>query len=158
MRRLAAIGLALAAPIAAARADLAPPPLAFIDVAAGDLIFLVIARDYTRPSHPTAELVGCVDGKPNCALARDKALIGRRVVGFDGKTFDPDLALRSQILAAFSRDGAPAATSMNCGGGGAMSACAAASVADSVRPIAAKRRMRVSPGPALRLVPLCACR
>ena len=110
MRRFAAFGLALAlaAPVAAARADLAPPPLQFIDVAAGDLTFLVIARDYTRPSHPTAQLVGCVDGRPNCALARAKALIGRRVVGFDGKTFDPDLALRSQILAAFSRDGAPA--------------------------------------------------
>jgi hypothetical protein len=107
MRRLAAIGLALAAPIAAARADLAPPPLAFIDVAAGDLIFLVIARDYTRPSHPTAQLVGCVDGKPNCALARAEGLIGKRVIGFDGAPFDPDLALRAQILAAFSRDGAP---------------------------------------------------
>jgi hypothetical protein len=107
MRRLAAVGLALAAPFAAARADLAPPPLAFIDVAAGDLIFLVIARDYTRPSHPTAQLVGCVDGEPNCALARAKGLIGKRVVGFDGAPFDPDLALRSQILAAFGRDGAP---------------------------------------------------
>jgi hypothetical protein len=78
-------------------------------VTAGDLTFLVIARDYTRPSHPTAQLVGCVDGRPNCALARVKGLIGRRVVGFDGRDFDPDLALRSQILAAFSRDGAPAA-------------------------------------------------
>jgi hypothetical protein len=110
MRRFAAFGLALAlaAPVAAARADLAPPPLQFIDVAAGDLTFLVIARDYTRPSHPTAQLVGCVDGRPNCALARVKALVGRRVVGFDGRDFDPDLALRPQILAAFSRDGAPA--------------------------------------------------
>ena len=60
MRRLAAIGLALAATLAAARADIAPPPLQFIDVTVGDLTFLVIARDYTRPSHPTAELVGCV--------------------------------------------------------------------------------------------------
>lgn len=108
MRRLAAIGLTFAATLAAARADLAPPPLQFIDVTAGDLMFLVIARDYTRPSHPTAQLIGCVDGRPNCALARAKALIGRRVVGFDGKTFDPDVALRLQILAAFSRDGAPA--------------------------------------------------
>ena len=108
MRRFAAIGLTLAATLAAAHADIAPPPLQFIDVAAGDLIFLVIARDYTRPSHPTAELVGCVDGKPNCALAQAKGLIGRRVVGFDGRDFDPGVALRSQILAAFGRDGAPA--------------------------------------------------
>ncbi|MGO4869141.1 MAG: hypothetical protein ACLPGW_00780 [Roseiarcus sp.] len=108
MRRLAAIGLTLAATLAAARADIAPPPLEFIDVVAGDLIFLVIARDYTRPSHPTAQLVGCVDGQPNCAQAGAQGLIGRRVVGFDGRDFDADRALRSQILAAFSRDGAPA--------------------------------------------------
>jgi hypothetical protein len=105
MRRLAAIGLALAATLAAARADIAPPPLEFIDATAGDLIFLVIARDYISPSHPTAELVGCVDGRPNCALARAKGLIGRRVVGFDGKRFDSSDDVGPQILAAFSRDG-----------------------------------------------------
>ena len=108
MRRLAAIGLTFAATLAAAHADIAPPPLQFIDVTAGDLTFLVIAREYTRPSHPTAQLVACIDGKPNCALAEAKGLIGRRVVGFDGRDFDPDVALRSQILAGFSRDGAPA--------------------------------------------------
>jgi hypothetical protein len=108
MRRFVAIGLSFAATLAAARADIAPPPLEFIDVTAGDLTFLVIARDYTRPSHPTAQLVGCVDGRPNCALAQAKGLIGRRVVGFDRRDFDPNVALRSQILAAFDRDGASA--------------------------------------------------
>jgi len=108
MRRIAAIGLALAATLAVARADIAPPPLEFIDVVAGDLIFLVIAHDYAPLSHPTAELVGCLEGRPNCALAHDKALIGRRVVGFDGGAFDANRALRAQIVAAFSRDGAPA--------------------------------------------------
>jgi hypothetical protein len=108
MRRFAAIGVTLAATLAAAHADLAPPPLQFIDATAGDLTFLVIARDYTQPSHPTAQLVGCVDGKPNCALAQAKGLIGRRVGGFDGRDFDPDLALGPQIFAAFGRAGAPA--------------------------------------------------
>jgi hypothetical protein len=108
MRRLAAIGLALAAPLAAARADMAPPPLEFIDVTAGDLTFLVIARDYTRPSQPTAQLVGCVDGRANCAVAQAKGLIGRWVVGFDRRGFDPGVAVGSQILDAFNRDGAPA--------------------------------------------------
>jgi hypothetical protein len=122
MRRLAAIGLTLAVTLAAAHADIAPPPLQFIDVAAGDLTFLVIARDYTRPSHPTAQLVGCVGDKPNCALARAKGLIGRRVVGFDGRDFDPGVALGPQIVAAFSRDGAPATIEIdfepeNAGGG-----------------------------------------
>jgi len=108
MRRLAAIGLTLAASLAAAHADIAPPPLQFIDVAAGDLIFLVIARDYTRPSHPTAQLIGCLDGRPNCALARAKQWIGRRVVGFDGKPFDRDGELGAQIDAAFHDPTAPA--------------------------------------------------
>jgi hypothetical protein len=108
MRRLTAISLAFTATLGLARADIAPPPLAFIDVAAGDLIFLVIARDYTRPSHPTAQLISCVDGRPNCALAHDRGLIGRRVVGFDGAAFDPDRALRGQVLAAFAKAGAPA--------------------------------------------------
>ena len=102
MRRFVAVGLALAATLAAARADVAPPPLELIDVVAGDLIFLVVARDYARPSHPTAELVGCIDGKPNCLRAKDQGLIGRRVVGFDGAAFDPDRDLRSQIVAAFA--------------------------------------------------------
>ena len=122
MRRLAAIGVTFAAALAAARADIAPPPLAFIDVTAGDLTFLVIARDYTRPSHPTAQLIGCIEGKPNCALARARGLIGRRAIGFDGGDFDPDRALRAQIVAAFSRDGAPATIEIdfepeNAGGG-----------------------------------------
>jgi hypothetical protein len=108
MRRFAFVTLALAATLAASRADMAPPPLEFIDVVAGDLIFLVVAHDYAPPSHPTAELVGCLEGRPNCALARQKALIGRRVVGLDGGVFDANRALRAQILAAFSRDGAPA--------------------------------------------------
>jgi hypothetical protein len=108
MRRLAAIGATLAATLAAARADIAPPPFEFIDVAAGDLIFLVIVRDDTQPSHPTAQLVGCLEGRPNCALAGAQGLIGRRVVGFDGSAFDANRAMRSQIFAAFSREGAPA--------------------------------------------------
>ena len=99
MRRLAAIGLTLAATLAAARADIAPPPLQFIDVTAGDLTFLVIAHDYTRPSHPTAQLVGCVDGRPNCALAQRQSAdrpAGRRLRR--QATSIPDVALRSQIL------------------------------------------------------------
>lgn len=108
MRRLAAIALALVATLAAARADIAPLPLEFIDVTAGDLAFLVIARDYTRPSHPTAQLVGCVDGQPNCALAGAQGLIGRRVVGFDGRDFDPAVAVGAQIAAAFHDPAAPA--------------------------------------------------
>jgi hypothetical protein len=44
---------------------------------------------------------------------------------------------------------------MNYSGGGAMSARAAASVAAKARPIAARRRIRVSPYQTFRLVPFC---
>ena len=108
MRRLAAIGLAFAATFAAAQADMAPPPPEVVDITAGDLTFLVIVRDYSRPSRPAAQLVGCVDGKPNCALAQAKALVGRWIVGFDRRELDPGAAAGSQILDAFNRDGAPA--------------------------------------------------
>jgi len=107
MRRLAVVSLALAATLAPARADVAPPPLEFIDVTAGGLTFLVIARDYGPPSRPSAQLVACVGDQPNCALAVAKGLIGRRVVGFDGVAFDAGRALRSQIFAAFAAPAAP---------------------------------------------------
>ena len=106
MRRFVAIGLSFAATLAAARADIAPPPLQFIDVTVGDLTFLVVARDYTRPNHPTAQLVGCVDGRPNCALAQAKGLIGRRVVGFDGRDFDP--------ISPYARRSSPRSTATPC--------------------------------------------
>jgi len=106
MRRRLAIPLALAASLTAAKADIAPPPPELVDVAAGDLIFLIVTRDYAPPSHPTAQLIGCADGKPNCVLARDRGLIGKRVVGFDGKRFDAGRALRGQIVAAFQDQGA----------------------------------------------------
>ena len=108
MRRVALAALSLALSLGAARANMAPPPLEFINVSAGGLSFLVIRRDYTAPAHPTAQLVGCDQGRPNCALARARDLVGKRVSGLDGEAFRGDQDLGEQILAAFRREGAPA--------------------------------------------------
>jgi len=106
MRRLAAIGLALAAPLAAARADMAAAAaLKVVDITAGDLTFL-IHRDATptRPSPPTAQLIGCVDGRPNCAVAQANGLIGRWSSASIDAASIPGVAVASQILDAFNRD------------------------------------------------------
>lgn len=98
----------MALTVCAARADLAPPPVQFANVAAGGLNFQIILRDYSHPVRRVAELVGCVDGRPNCALARSRNLIGMKVRGVDGKDFRDDQNVADQIIGAFNREGAPA--------------------------------------------------
>ncbi|MGD0641886.1 MAG: hypothetical protein ABSC22_14150 [Roseiarcus sp.] len=107
-RRKWIAGVALASTVCAARADLAPPPVQFVTVAAAGLSFQVVLRDYSRPVRRVAELVGCVDGQPNCALARSKNLIGMKVQGIDGQNFRDDSNVAEQLIGAFHRDGAPA--------------------------------------------------
>jgi hypothetical protein len=103
MRRLVLLGLALAlAPAALAS------PLELINVSVGGLHFLIIRRGTVAPAHPTAQLIGCVEGHPNCALARARGLFGERLTGVDGVGFRADADLKEQILAAFRREGAPA--------------------------------------------------
>ena len=67
--------------------------------------FSNILRDYSHPVRRVAELVGCVDGRPNCALARSD-LIGMKVRGVDGKEFRDDQNVADQIIGAFNREGA----------------------------------------------------
>jgi hypothetical protein len=105
--------LALAATVCAARADLAPPPVQFVTIAAGGLNFQIILRDYTHAVRRVAELVGCVDGHPNCALARSRGLIGMKVRGVDGESFLDKPGVAEQILDAFNRAGAPASIELD---------------------------------------------
>jgi hypothetical protein len=110
MRPLALLGfaLALAPALGAAHAEVGRPPLEFINVSAGGLNFLIIRRGASAPAHPTAQLIGCEEGHPNCALVRARGLIGERLTGLDGVGFRSDVDLREQILAAFRREGASA--------------------------------------------------
>ena len=51
-------------------------------------------------------LVGCVDGQPNCQLARAKNLIGMEVSTVDGKDLQPEKGMVRQIVDAFKRQAA----------------------------------------------------
>jgi hypothetical protein len=52
-------------------------------------------------------LVGCVDGRPNCALARSKNLIGMEVRSVDGASLRPERGMVRQIMDAFADKAAP---------------------------------------------------
>ncbi|MGD0187457.1 MAG: hypothetical protein ABSC25_19705 [Roseiarcus sp.] len=105
--------LALASMVCAAHADLAPPPLQLVHVDAGGLSFQIVLRDYSGPVRPAAELIGCVDGHPNCALARSRGLIGKALRGIDGQAFRASKEVPGKILEAFQRAGAPASIELD---------------------------------------------
>jgi poly-gamma-glutamate capsule biosynthesis protein CapA/YwtB (metallophosphatase superfamily) len=109
MRRLLEwVALALALTASAARADIAPPPPQGVAIAAGDLVFLVVAHDYRSAEGVKVTLDGCVEGRPNCALARAENVVGAQVTRVDGEPLQGGLDAAGQILAAFGRADAPA--------------------------------------------------
>jgi len=110
MRRLLEwVALALALTASAARADMPPPPPQFVEIAAGDLNFLVVAHDDRRAESVVVRLIGCVEGRPNCALAHARNVVGAEATRFDGAPPQGGLAAAGQIVAAFGRADAPAA-------------------------------------------------
>jgi hypothetical protein len=109
MRRLLEwVGLALTLTASAALADMPPPPPQGATIAAGDLTFLVLARDFGGAEGVKVTLDGCVEGRPNCALAHAENVVGAQVTRVDGEPLQSDLAAVGQILEAFGRAGAPA--------------------------------------------------
>ncbi len=113
MRRrieLACFALALAA--SAARGDILPtpdrgPPMGD----AGGLSFAVqsvevqfgpVNGPHYQKTLQVVVLVGCVDGQPNCALARSKNLIGMEVDSVDGESLRPERGMVRQIMDAFA--------------------------------------------------------
>lgn len=113
MRRriqLACFALALAA--SAARGDILPtpdrgPPMGD----AGGLSFAVQSVEaqmgpangpHYQKSEQVVVLVGCVDGQPNCALARSKNLLGMEVDSVDGRSLRPERGMVRQIMEAFA--------------------------------------------------------
>ena len=109
MRRLLErVALALALTASAALADIAPPSPQFVEIAAGDLNFQVVAHDYRRAESVVVTLIGCVEGRPNCALAHSKNVVGAEATQFDGAPPQGGLDAAGQILEAFGRADAPA--------------------------------------------------
>ncbi len=57
-------------------------------------------------------LAGCEDGRPNCALAKSKNLIGMEVGSVDGASLRPERGMVRQIIAAFADKAAPPTISL----------------------------------------------
>jgi len=109
MRRLLEwVGLALALTTSAARADMPPPPPQGVAIAAGDLTFLVVAHDDRSAKSVEVTLDGCVENRPNCALAQAENVIGAKATQIDGAPLRGGLDAAGQILDAFGRADAPA--------------------------------------------------
>jgi len=118
MRRLLESGLALALTIGAARADTAPPPPRMVEIAAGGLNFLVVAS----VAGVDVALVGCVEGRPNCALAHAKGVIGAKMLKLDGEPPRGGVDAAGQILDAFGRANAPATIAIEFAAGASTAA------------------------------------
>ena len=109
MRRLLEwAALALAPAASAALADVAPPPPRAVEIVAGDLTFLVVAHDDRSAEDVEVTLIGCVEGRPNCALARARNVVGAEATRVDGAPPQGGLDAAGQILEAFGRADAPA--------------------------------------------------
>jgi hypothetical protein len=112
---LACLALMLAA--STARGDILPtpdrgPPLG----EAGGLSFEVrwvevefgpLNGPHYQKTLQVVVLAGCDDGRPNCALARSKNVIGMEVGSVDGAGLRPERGMVRQIMDAFADKAAP---------------------------------------------------
>jgi len=57
-------------------------------------------------THQIAVLTGCTDGKPNCALAKSRKLIGMEVISVDGQDLRLETGMVRQIMDAFANQAA----------------------------------------------------
>ncbi len=120
-RRIELACFALMLAVSTARADILPtpdhgPPMGD----AGGLSFAVQSVEvqmgpangpHYQKSEQVVVLVGCDDGRPNCALARSRNLIGMEVGSVDGKSLRPEIGMVRQIMDAFaSKSAAPTIT------------------------------------------------
>jgi len=114
--RIGLVCLALMLAAAPAGADILPTPDAgpFMG-SAGGLDFAIQSVQvemgpangpHYYKTHQIAVLTGCTDGKPNCALAKSKNLIGMEVVSVDGRDMRPEIGRVRQIMDAFANQAA----------------------------------------------------
>ena len=118
--RLRILAAALAAPlvVSTALADIAPTPDRGPPSGdAGGLTFMVQSVQvafgpangpHYQKTEQVVVLTGCADGAPNCALAKQKALVGMEVSAVDGAEHRPEKGMVRQILTAFADSKAPA--------------------------------------------------
>ncbi len=114
--QIGTIGLALMLAAAPASADILPTPDAGPPMgSAGGLDFAIqsvqlemgpVNGPHYYKTHQIAVLTGCTDGKPNCALAKSKKLIGMEVISVDGQDLRLETGMVRQILDAFANQAA----------------------------------------------------
>jgi hypothetical protein len=110
--RIVFVCFALMLTVSTVRADILPapnrgPPMG----SAGGLDFMVewiaVERGPVNGPHyqkrqQVVVLAGCVDGQPNCKLARSRDLIGMEVRAVDGESLRPEKGMVQQIVEAFA--------------------------------------------------------
>src|SRR5208282_1255264 len=114
--RIGLIGLALMLAAAPAGADILPTPDAGPPMgSAGGLDFAIqsvqvemgpVNGPHYYKTHQIAVLTGCTDGKPNCALAKSRKLIGMEVISVDGQDLRLETGMVRQIMDAFANQAA----------------------------------------------------
>jgi hypothetical protein len=114
--------LALALAVATARADILPtpdrgPPIGEVGGLSFEVRWIKVEfgpRDgpHYQKTLQVVALVGCVDGRPNCALAKSKNLIGMEVGSVDGANLRPEYGMVRQIMDAFADKAAPATVAL----------------------------------------------
>ncbi len=114
--QIGTIGLALMLAAAPASADILPTPDAGPPMgSAGGLDFAIqsvqlemgpVNGPHYYKTHQIAVLTGCTDGKPNCALAKSKKLIGMEVISVDGQNLRLETGMVRQIMDAFANQAA----------------------------------------------------
>ncbi len=103
-RRIEWACLALMLAVSTARGDSAPSFEDLYGPPIGDAGGLMFELDLDGPLAVT--LGGCVDGQPNCALARSRNLLGMEVVAVDGVELRPEGGFVRQIMRAFADEAA----------------------------------------------------
>ena len=118
--RLRILAAAFAAPliVSIAWADIAPtpdrgPPLGdagglSFRIQSVQVEFVPVNGPHYQKTEQVVVLTDCAAGTPNCALAKQKALVGMEVSAVDGAELRPEKGMVAQILAAFADSKAPA--------------------------------------------------
>ena len=109
--------LALLLGTSAVHADILPTDRGLRSGSAGSLDFSIHSATEKMPtgyykSVRVVVLDGCIEGQPNCVLARSKNLIGMEVKTVDGQYLRLENGMVRQILDAFANKSGPATVTL----------------------------------------------